>query len=116
MTKKAFRRPAGRDAALQDKMDELCEVLLSDDWLYRKSKGNASGRDIKIRAGVEMVHRVHKAPGGIIRAQYAVVDGLFADLYFSGDFFCYPSNAIEHLEASLQGQVVAEAGKLLQTF
>ena len=109
-------KPAGMDAALRDKMDELGEELLSDEWLYRRRASTATGRDIKIRAGVEMLHRAHKAPGGLIRAQFAVVNGRFEDLQFSGDFFCYPSNAIERLETSLQGQAVAEADKLLQRF
>ena len=109
-------QPAVKDAALQSKMDECRAVLLNDDWLYQKGRIKTCGRDIKIRAGVEMLHRMHKAPGGLIRAEYAVVDGCFEDLHFSGDFFCYPSKAIEGLEASLQGQPVAGAGKLLQAF
>jgi len=109
-------QPAVKDAALQSKMDEYRAVLLSDDWFYQKGRGKASGRDIKIRAGVDMLHRMHKAPGGLIRAEYAVVDGCFENLHFSGDFFCYPSNAIERLEANLYGQPVADAGKLVQAF
>jgi len=89
---------------------------MHDDWLYRKGKIKASGRDIKIRAGVEMLHRMHKAPGGLIRAEYAVVDGCFENLHFSGDYFCFPSNVIEELEKSLSGQPVADVGKLLKTF
>ncbi len=109
-------QPAVKDAALQSKMDEYRAVLLSDDWFYQKGRVKACGRDIKIRAGVDMLHRMHKAPGGLIRAEYAVVDGCFEDLHFSGDFFCYPSNAIERLETSLNGQPVADAGKLVQAF
>ncbi|MBW1865257.1 MAG: hypothetical protein JRI64_06420, partial [Deltaproteobacteria bacterium] len=109
-------QPAVKDAALQKKMDEYGAVLLSDDWLYQKGRVKASGRDIKIRAGVDMLHRMHKASGGLIRAEYAVVDGCFEALHFSGDFFCYPSNAIERLETSLNGQPVADAGKLVQAF
>lgn len=109
-------QPAIKDTALQAKMDECQTMLLSDDWLYQKGKSNVSGRNIKIRAGVDMLHRVHKAPGGLIRAEYAVVDGCFESLHFSGDFFCFPSHAIEDLEASLNGQPVAEARNLLQAF
>jgi lipoate---protein ligase len=109
-------QPTFRDTALQSKMDECGETLLSDDWLYRKGKVKASGRDIKIRAGVEMLHRMHKAPGGLIRAEYAVVDGCFENLHFSGDYFCFPSSAIEELEKSLNRQPVTEAGKILKTF
>ena len=108
--------PAVKDTALQAKMDECRTMLLSDDWLYQKGKSNVSGRNIKIRAGVDMLHRMHKAPGGLIRAEYAVVDGCFESLHFSGDFFCFPSHAIEDLEASLNGQPVAEARNLLQAF
>ena len=105
-----------KDAALQLKMDECRKILQNDDWLYRKGKIKASGRDIKIRAGVEMLHRMHKAPGGLIRAEYAVVDGWFENVHFSGDYFCFPGNAIEDLEARLNGQPVSETGNILQAF
>ena len=76
-----------KDAALQSKMDECRKILQNDDWLYRKGIIQASGRAIKIRAGVEMLHRLLKAPGGLIRAEYAVVDGCFVIVHFSGDYF-----------------------------
>jgi lipoate---protein ligase len=104
------------DTALRSKMDECQKKLVSDDWLYRKGKVNVSGRDIKIRAGVEMLHRMYKAPGGLIRAEYAVADGCFENLHFSGDYFCFPNQAIEELENSLNGQPITEAEKLLKTF
>ena len=109
-------QPAEKDAALQQKMDELQTVLLSDDWLYRKSKSKDLGRDIKIRAGVQMMHRMHKAPGGLIRADFAVIDDCFGDVYFSGDFFSYPETAIEHLESLLCGQPLDQAGRLIEAF
>ncbi len=109
-------QPAVRDAALQAKMDECQAILLNDDWLYQKGKTRTYGRDIKIRAGVDMLHRMHKAPGGLIRAEYAVVNGCFEGLHFSGDYFCFPNNVVERLEACLNGQAVADADKLVTSF
>ena len=108
--------PAEKDAALQSKMDECRALLLSDDWLYQKGKTRISGRDIKIRAGVEILHRMHKAPGGLIRAEYAVVDGCFENLHFSGDYFCFPNNCVESLAERLNGQPLADAGKAVAAF
>ena len=109
-------QPAVKDAALQSTMDECQAVLLSDDWLYQKGRIKTGGRDIKIRSGVEMLHRMHKAPGGLIRADYEVEDACFKNLHISGDFFCFPSHAIERLEGSLNGQPVADARRLVTAF
>ena len=104
------------DAPLIQKMDELNTELTSNDWFFRKGRKRAEGRGVKIRAGLEMMHRVYKAPGGLIRADFEVNESCFNDVKISGDFFCFPSTAIDTLESMLNGQPVNKATEIVQAF
>ena len=103
------------DAELQAKMGELGDRMLSDEWLFRKGK-HGKGRDVKIRAGVRMQHRMHKAPGGLIRADLQIVEDRIHGVAVSGDFFCYPGDAVARLEAALEGIPLAEVKEALDRF
>jgi len=94
--------PRDKDPLLADKMDELAPRMTNHDWLYRKGRHGA-GRDVKIRSGLNVVHRMHKAPGGLIRADYELAEGQFRNLTLSGDFFCFPETGIGMLESRLEG-------------
>ena len=107
--------PGFKDEALKVKMNELQTEMLSDEWLYQKGR-RKHGRDVKIRAGVNVVHKIHKAEGGLIRADFEVREGNFGNVRLSGDFFCYPEGAIERLESRLEGQRTDEIFVLLQQF
>jgi len=106
---------SGKDQALERKMDDLGTRMLSEAWLYKKGR-QIQGRDVKIRAGVNVVHKMYKAQGGLIRADYEVRDGRLTGVRLSGDFFCYPEKAIEQVEAKLEGQPLEEAIILLHQF
>jgi lipoate-protein ligase A len=108
--------PCERDQKLQKKMDDLRAQMLTDDWLLQKGRRRVSGRDIKVRAGTKVLNRVHKAPGGLIRADFEVKEGSFGEISISGDFFCFPEDAIEGLEAKLEGKPIQKAQKLLSDF
>ena len=58
--------PVDRDATLIEKMLELESVMMADEWLYMKGK-RVSGRVVKVRSGLELMRRMHKAPGGLIQ-------------------------------------------------
>jgi len=107
--------PRGKDQDLQAKMDELSDEMLSDEWIRRKGK-LTSGRNVKIRAGIKMVHQMHKAAGGLIRADFEVREGRFRNVSLSGDFFCFPEEAVAWLESGLEGRPVGEAKTLLKGF
>ena len=109
-------RPSPKDDELQAKMDELKNVMLSDDWFFQKGSRPMPGRDIKIRSGAKLINRVHKAAGGLIRADFEVIDESFGKVYISGDFFCYPDNGIEWLETALDGQPVGQVAAFLKEF
>jgi hypothetical protein len=103
------------DQELQAKIDELRARMVNEEWLHQKGKRFA-GRDVKIRAGVKVVHKMHKAPGGLVRADYQVKEKRFSDVSLSGDFFCFPEQAITWLESRLEGRPTEEAPDLLKKF
>ena len=104
------------DRELELKMDELRVRMLTDEWLFQRGKKQARGRDVKIRAGIKMIHRVHKALGGLIRADFEMNEGLYGNVSLSGDFFCYPASAIGRLEARLEGRPVGKIEPALENF
>jgi lipoate-protein ligase A len=108
-------QPSKKDEALKAKMDELGERMMGDAWLYQKGR-RVSGRDIKIRAGIRIVQKLHKAPGGLIRADFEVKEGKFSSVSLSGDFFCFPEEAITSLESRLEGRATEEACATLRKF
>jgi lipoate-protein ligase A len=104
-----------KDDALKNKMNELGLQMMTDDWLFQKGK-RVTGRDIKIREGAKVVHKMHKAPGGLMRADFGLQDGRFTHVSLSGDFFCFPAEAIARLQNDLEGQRLEEAASLLAEF
>jgi lipoate-protein ligase A len=104
--------PHEKDTELQVRIDELGNRMISDAWLYQKGK-KVLGRDVKIRSGTHVIHKVHKAPGGLIRADFGVGEGEFVTVSLSGDFFCFPEEAVGWLEAKLEGKAVQDARELV---
>jgi len=107
--------PCEKDAALDAEMDELGTRMMSKEWLYLKGKASRS-RSVRIRSGVTVRHRAHKAVGGLMRADFEVTDGKFANVSISGDFFCYPEDGVVQLESILAGKPVEEIGEVLTGF
>ncbi len=103
------------DVELRDKMDEIAAEMTSEAWLQRKGK-KISGRIVKIRAGLEISRRVHKALGGLIRAEFTLREGRYEDVAFSGDWFCYPAEAVINLEKQLSGVRPSEAREVIEAF
>jgi lipoate-protein ligase A len=98
--------PGEKDPVLINRMQELEFEMMNDDWLYMKGK-RVAGRVVKIRAGLEVIQRTHKAPGGLIRSEFAVADGKYKDVSISGDFFCFPKDSIDRMAAILEDCPVA---------
>jgi lipoate-protein ligase A len=93
--------PADKDDRLINKMKVLESSMMNDTWLYRKAK-RVAGRVVKVRAGLEVRQRIHKATGGLLRADFTVDDGAIKNVFISGDFFCFPVDAIDRLAAKLE--------------
>ncbi len=103
------------DDAWRAKADELAAQFLTDEWLYRKRRPSAD-RQVRIRAGVEVRHKMHKATGGLIRATTEVQEGAIAAVSISGDFFFFPEEKLAELETALAGVSVEEAGQAIAKF
>jgi lipoate---protein ligase len=107
--------PCEKDQELEASIDDLRARMVNEEWLHQKGK-RVVGRDVKIRAGVKVVHKMHKAPGGLIRADYEVKEKQFSDVCLSGDFFCFPEEAITWLESRLEGRPIQDVRPLLTAF
>lgn len=104
------------DDAWRSMVDELAEGMLSEDWLHRKGRSRKDERDVKIRSGVNVRHRVYKAPGGLIRADLEVRDDTLAAVSLSGDFFFYPEEKLSDLEEALTGAAVDDVLGIVSRF
>lgn len=107
--------PADLPPAVYKKARELEPLLFHDDWLHKRGK-RVSGRDVRIAAGVNVLQRLHKAPGGLIRATFEVKDGRLTGVSFSGDFFFYPAEKLEALETTLNDVALEDVEQTIAAF
>jgi lipoate-protein ligase A len=103
------------DDAWRAKVDELAAQFLTDEWLYQKRRPSAD-RAVRIRAGVEVKQKIHKATGGLIRATTEVQEGAIAAVSISGDFFFFPEEKLAEMETVLAGVSVEEAEQAIAEF
>jgi lipoate-protein ligase A len=107
--------PADLPQAVYDKARELEPLFTSDEWLHKRGK-RVPGRDVKIATGVNVLQRLHKAPGGLIRATFEVKNGQLTWVSLSGDFFFYPAEKLEVLEAAMAGVALKEVEQAIAAF
>ena len=100
------------DAVLIDKIQELKTTMLDDGWIYKKA-GQLTGRVVKVRAGLEMVQRMHKASGGLIKTNFEIREGKLANINISGDFFCFPHTLVQDMEKHLEGAALGDIREIL---
>lgn len=103
------------DSAWRAKVDELAPQFLSDEWLLR-ARPERAGRRVKIRAGVEVRHKMYKATGGLVRATVEVAEETIRHVEFSGDFFFFPAERLADLETALAGVRTEEAEQVIARF
>ncbi|MFB0536422.1 MAG: lipoate protein ligase C-terminal domain-containing protein [Anaerolineae bacterium] len=107
--------PGQMPAEVYAEAERLKPYLTSDEWLYKRGK-LVSGRDVKIAEGVNVVHKVHKAPGGLIRGISEIKDGHIVSTSISGDFFFYPAEKLAALEEALAGVKLDEVESAIVGF
>jgi lipoate-protein ligase A len=83
------------------KIAEVKTSMLNDAWLFQRGRRKKE-RVVKVRSGLEVVQRVYKTSGGLIRAAFVIAENKYTDIDISGDFFCFPKHAIGHLVAMLE--------------
>ncbi len=108
--------PAPLPAAVREQAAALARTHTGEEWLLKPGRRFRQGRKVKIAAGVEVVRRVHKAPGGLIRATVEVRQGRIAAVNLSGDFFFYPAAKLADLEDRLAGVALDEAQGAIEDF
>ena len=94
-------KPANKNNELIAKMKKLEASMINNAWLFQKGK-RVEGRVVKVRSGLEVVQRMHKASGGLIRAEFAIEGGKYKGVTISGDFFCFPKDTVGRLAATLE--------------
>ena len=103
------------DAAWRAEADALAARLLGDEWTLRH-RGVRPGRSLTIRSGLQVLHKTHKAPGGLIRATVELQDKRIAAASLSGDFFFYPAHQLAELEIALRGVPAGQAEAVIRRF
>ena len=103
------------DDELTTKANAISAELMSDEWLNQKGR-KYSGRQVKIQTGVNLVQKMHKAPGGLIKATYEKRGDGIHDIAITGDFFCYPADVAAKLESHLEGTPSSELKKKIESF
>lgn len=101
---------------VHEKVAELAQTHTTEEWLLRPGKRFREGRRVKIAQGVEVAQRVHKAPGGLIRATVETKHGQIVAVGLSGDFFFYPSHKLAGLEQSLVGATMAQVPGAIEEY
>ncbi len=104
-------------AEVRELADALRGMFLSDAWTFGRSRPTRPDeREIKIAAGVHVLQRMYKTPGGLVRATLEVKDEIIQSAWITGDFFFYPEQKLESLENALQGVPLAEVPAVIQAF
>ena len=107
--------PARKDNLLIAKMQAMKSEMMRDDWLFHRGK-RVGGRVVKVRSGLEVVQRMHKATGGLIRAEFVVEDGCYKEVAISGDYFCFPKDTVSRLQSSIEDSPTKEILKVVTDF
>ncbi len=103
------------DEELRGEASRLEAEFLTDGWLYKVGR-RMKGRTVRIAAGVDVKYLVHKAPGGLIRGDVEVADGVITSLSLSGDFFFYPADKLTQLSEAVVGKREAEVSESIVRF
>jgi lipoate-protein ligase A len=108
-------KPSQLSAEVYAEAERLKSRLTSDEWLYKGGK-RVRGREVKIAGGVNVVHKVHKTAGGLIRGISETKDGRIISTLISGDFFFYPEEKLATLEKALIGIKLNEVQSTIAGF
>jgi lipoate-protein ligase A len=108
--------PATLPRPVYDTVSELAQTHTTEEWLLKPGKRFREGRRVKIAEGAEVAQRMHKAPGGLIRATTETQHGQVVAVGLSGDFFFYPADKLAGLEQYLVGSQLSEVQEAIEEF
>jgi lipoate-protein ligase A len=107
--------PDQMPAEVYAEVERMTPRFTDNEWLYKRGK-RVSGREVKIASGVNVVHKVHKAPGGLVRGVSEIKDERIVSTSISGDFFFYPAEKLTALEEALAGVKLDEIEPTIVAF
>ena len=107
--------PSELSDEVREQIKKLEPDYLSNDWLHKKRR-SSNDRKVKIASDINIVQRIYKSPGGLVRASFELDGDVISNISISGDFFCYPSNVISMLEEFLEGAKLSEISNLVEKF
>jgi lipoate-protein ligase A len=108
--------PAALPDRVRAQVAELAQMRTTEDWLFKRGRRFLQVPKVKIAEGVEVTQRVHKAPGGLVRATVETRQGQFVAVALSGDFFFFPADKLADLEQHLVGARPADVQRLVEEF
>lgn len=108
--------PAALPPEVRAEAARLAPVLTGSEWFARAGRRTKAEREVRIAGDVQVTQRVHKAPGGLLRAFVEAKDGRIARVSLSGDFFCYPGDGLAGLEDALAGVPLERLEPALASF
>lgn len=108
--------PTTLPQAVHEKVAELARTHTTEGWLLKPGRRFLEGRRVKIAEGTEVAQRMHKAPGGLIRAMVEMQHGQIVAVGLSGDFFFYPADRLADLEQYLVGARLVEVQGAIEEF
>jgi lipoate-protein ligase A len=100
---------------LKEKMDALRKKMMHESWLFRRGK-KVTDRIVKVKSGLEIVQKAHKALGGLMRAEFFIDEGRLRAVSISGDYFCFPSDTTSRLEKLIEGSSIAKLKDIVTDF
>jgi lipoate---protein ligase len=102
--------------AVWERAAQLQPRFMSEEWLQGRARRVGAGRNVKIAAGVHVIQRLHKTPGGLVRVTMDVKDDVIQSVSISGDFFFYPEQKLADLESALVGRALTELPAVIAAF
>ena len=110
-------KPAELPGTVREEVAELAQTHTTEAWLLKRGKRLRDRRQVTVATGVEVTQRVHKTPGGLVRATVETQHGQIVEAGLSGDFFFFPAEKLGDLEQYLVGLTIEQVpGALMEYY
>lgn len=93
------------EATLKE-LENVNKEYKTDEWLFQVSRRSESDlvKAVKIKEGTEVVQKMKKLPGGLMKILMEIDNKIIKDILITGDFWIIPENTIKTIEKRLIGK------------